>query len=238
MLDLISILSAVVEAAEVAVNTAPQVAPDPTPTPPPPAPCVVPSTSTASTWGDLLSVLTVSVALNMAYFSVSSFVSPIAANQRALLSSLNNSIEKIANGDEKESKESVWGELQDRLVSLDHEEKAATKPFRIISLLAFFVGMTLVFVGTFWFEKTAPLWLPYVATSLNAPFIAMAFYVAVTLSGRYAKLSSDREKLVADVKQVLGTEAGARKKAKLEKEAADAKIKAEAAQRDVVQRKS
>lgn len=215
MLDLISVFSAALEAVDAVVQSAPNVEPDD----PKPLPC---PQSQAPTWGDLLSVLTVSVALNMAYFTVSSFVSPIAANQKNLLGLLSQSIAKIQDKENRQPKETDLVALQDRLVRIEYDERSAGKPFRFAAILAFFAGMVLVVVGTFMFEQKAPGWLPLAATLLSFPFLFMVLYVAVVLSNRYAVLASDREKLEAGIKTLLSAQT---QKAKAE---AEPKAKAEA----------
>lgn len=199
MLDLISVFSAALEAVDAVVKSAPNVEPDD----PKPLPC---PQSEAPTWGDLLSVLTVSVALNMAYFTVSSFVSPIAANQKKLLNLLSQSIAKIRDTTNRRTQEDELVALQDQLVRIEYDEKSAGKPFRLAAILAFFFGMALVIVGTFVFEQKAPDWLPLAATLLSLPFLLMVLYVAVFLSNGYAMLASRREKLDASVKTLLSDE--------------------------------
>lgn len=158
------------------------------------------------TWAEFLSPLSLSVALNMAYFTVSSFVNPIASNQRKLLSQLENSINAAQKQDSFDDEMGRISDLRNKLAGIEYDESQKGKWFRFFALLFLFAGLFMIMYGMFYMATEIPQCFMLINLLFFSPFIFMSLYTVVLISRRYGKLDKERHSLSKDVQAKLGAE--------------------------------
>lgn len=162
------------------------------------------------TWGEFLSPLSFSVALNMAYFTVSSFVNPIAANQRKLLAQASAGIDKIKEPTSSERAKETLRSISDQIAKIEYDEINITKIFRTVSLIFFFLGVSLIAFGSFHLNSQAPSWFAWITFVFLLPFIIMSLYVAVVVSRRYQNVDKKRRTLSEEIQRQLAAQVPAK----------------------------
>ncbi|MCC5982684.1 MAG: hypothetical protein JJU26_13305 [Oceanicaulis sp.] len=162
------------------------------------------------TWAEFLSPLSFSVALNMAYFTVSSFVNPIAANQRKLLAQASAGIDNLEEPTSSEQAKEKSRSIGDEIAKIEYNESNITKIFRSVSLVFFFLGVSLVAFGSFYLNYEAPSWLPWVTFVFLLPFVIMSLYVAVIVSLRYQSVDKKRRTLSEEIQSQLAAQVAAK----------------------------
>jgi hypothetical protein len=151
-------------------------------------------------WADLQSTLTVSVALNAAYYTVSAFLNPTAVKQDGLISIASNAAAKIKDPQKQESFSDELAELRQQIVEIQYSGESVVIKFRIFAILFLYVGMVLLTISAIDPKSYAPEWCHWSSMVLNAPFLVAVFYVSAIESLKYKTVNKSRREIEKHMK--------------------------------------
>ena len=155
-----------------------------------------------SNWGDYQSLIQISIALNAAYFSLSQFLNPDAANQKSLISTAIGVAENDASG--QNFSERLQRVLQD-VNGQKEKDKNFFRLFRVASAVLFLLGIILLFIGSYKSTDTVGDWIILVCALLNAPFVIGLCYMFLVSSPQYDEFSKERQKIQDELGTFLST---------------------------------
>ena len=167
-----------------------------------------------SKWVDYQSIISISIALNAAYFSIASFVSPYALNQKRL-------IEKALEGLLELSEENECKKIRKKLVNLGHDlgtqeelDKHHLSRFRPLSVILFIAGMVLLWVASVKADIQADNWIAIVSPALSLPFTIGILYMSIKSSGKYKDITRRRR----EIEKCMSRAISSKKQSSLENE--------------------
>lgn len=156
-----------------------------------------------SQWADYQSLISMSIALNAAYFSISSFLTPYASTQRELASLAKQALGDVTNDHDRERFKRELRQVETNIVEREIADRRFTYWFRTIAVVFFIAGLALLMNASIYAGEAAASWIFWVSALLNVPFVVGVLYMTVISSGKFKKIGDAREEIEARMNQAI-----------------------------------
>ena len=143
----------------------------------------------AVNWGNLQSLVQISIALNAAYFSIAQFSNPDIAKYKSRIASAQSAItSKVKEGDQRKNMYGSLSKLDKDIVSRQSSDRKFLSITRIFCATFFVLGLMILFFLSVLPNREAGFWIISVSTSMNMPVLFGVFYMAFISMRDYIRI--------------------------------------------------
>lgn len=148
-----------------------------------------PLVGSAVNWGNLQSLVQISVALNAAYFSISQFSNPDIAKYKSRIASAQSAItSKMEEGGQRKDMLGSLSKLDNDIVSRQSSDRKFLSITRIFCATFFVLGLMILFLLSVLPNREAGFWIISVSALMNMPVLFGVFYMAFISMRDYIKI--------------------------------------------------